>query len=459
MEPNRVIIKFEQVAEQVQGPVKRIIGFVLAKHMLGLFDAADLQANPRSAKAGSVTEEIMESIGSSADIFPFKTKGVLIGASEYEVLRRNRYELRFIDPDVEGVLDGGHNMLAIGTKILCNVIENNRELSKIKVWDDFKKAWEIWRPEVTAIKDHLDFLVPIEVLVPSELDDEEIVHEFKTSLLDICAARNNNVELTVEARANKKGFYNEIRKLLPKPVAARIEWKTNDGGQVKVRDIIALAWIPLSKLELPIDIRVSPQNIYRNKGECIRAFDRLMNDKNVSKPYNGYAHELHNTAVGSAINILSDLPELYDKIYQDFPEAYNASGGHFGRISIVKMYEPGKRREKNPKYVRTQPHTHFTQRPVRYRYPDGLIMPLVYGLRALMQVKDNKLKWVVDPKKFLDAHINEIAAAYKLVLEMSRYDPQKIGKNENSYKFALGEYEKALLKQEQLNSGGGRFQI
>jgi hypothetical protein len=28
-------------------------------------------------------------------------------------------------------------------------------------------------------------------------------------------------------------------------------------------------------------------------------------------------------------------------------------------------------------YVATQPRTHYTNRPVTYRYPDGLIMPLV----------------------------------------------------------------------------------
>ena len=36
MQPNNVIIKFEQVAEQNQGPVTRLIGFVKAKYMLSL---------------------------------------------------------------------------------------------------------------------------------------------------------------------------------------------------------------------------------------------------------------------------------------------------------------------------------------------------------------------------------------------------------------------------------------
>src|SRR5262245_18333648 len=60
--PEKILVRYDQMAEQVEGPVKRIVGFVKARNMLPLFDAADLEANPRSAKAGPVTEAIIESI-------------------------------------------------------------------------------------------------------------------------------------------------------------------------------------------------------------------------------------------------------------------------------------------------------------------------------------------------------------------------------------------------------------
>ena len=82
MKPSKIIIKYEHVAEQTHGSVKRLVGFVQAKSLLTLFDAVDLDANPRSAKWGQVTEAIVESIKRDPDIFPFKTKGVLIGSSE-----------------------------------------------------------------------------------------------------------------------------------------------------------------------------------------------------------------------------------------------------------------------------------------------------------------------------------------------------------------------------------------
>src|SRR5205085_8684357 len=124
---------------------------------------------------------------------------------------------------------------------------------------------------------------------------------------------------------------------LPKEISSRVEWKTNDGGDVKVRDIVALAWIPLNLLK-PCGLSVSPQNIYRNKGECAKQFDALMGNESVSRATDGYTHELHNVAVGSALKIAADLPYLYDEIYARFPEAYNGDNeGRFGRISVVKM--------------------------------------------------------------------------------------------------------------------------
>ena len=106
-----------------------------------------------------------------------------------------------------------------------------------------------------------------------------------------------------------------------------------------MRDLIALAWIPLV-IDLPVDIKIAPQNIYRNKGECAKLFDQLMSDPAVSKPTGGeYTHELHNTAVHSALAVAGQLPKLYDKIYVDFPYAYNDTEGKFGRISVGKASE------------------------------------------------------------------------------------------------------------------------
>jgi hypothetical protein len=451
MHPSNITVRFEQVAEQVDGPVRRIVGFIRARNMLTLFDAADLEANPRSAKAGPVTDAIIESINETPDTFPFKTKGVLVGASDYDARDRRRYELRFENPRIEGILDGGHNMLAIGSHILSVALGEPRIARKRWAWPEFKDAWSENRGAVTELRrapvddqgfDPLGFLIPVEILVPSDIENEDMIDEFKRSLLDICAARNNNVELAAEAKANQRGYYAELKLALPKNIATKVEWKTNDGGTIKVRELIALSWIPLSILTLPEGLRhikVSPQNIYRNKGECVRLFDELMSNDEVSRPTDGeYTHELNNVSVASALRITGDIPELYDWIYAKFPYAYNAAGGRFGGLDIVKLAEK----------MRSKPVSHFLGKPVEYAYPDGLIMPLVYGLKALMTLDEHEqVTWKVDPKGFLRSHFDTIVKKYKVILEAFRHDPQKVGKNEGSYDFVLDAFETELMRR------------
>jgi hypothetical protein len=117
----------------------------------------------------------------------------------------------------------------------------------------------------------------------------------------------------------------------------RIEWKSKlAGGDIKVRDIIALSWIPLSLLpDLPVK-PPAPQNTYRNKGECAKLFDDRMSDDNVStRNSDGPVHVLTNEGVHRAVKVLGDIPALCDRIYADFPQAYNDAGGSFGRISVT----------------------------------------------------------------------------------------------------------------------------
>jgi hypothetical protein len=132
-------------------------------------------------------------------------------------------------------------MLALGTYLLSHVMDE-KDIKKLKLWEDMKAAWLVHREAVHAMRDKFEFKVPVELLLPSNPEDAEIVSEFRLALIDICAARNNNAQLTTEARANQRGFYEEIRKRMPKYLADRVEWKTNDWGSddsrpIKVRDI------------------------------------------------------------------------------------------------------------------------------------------------------------------------------------------------------------------------------
>lgn len=458
--PYKTLIRYDQVADQEDGAIRRYIGFVQAKNLLSLFDDVKLDANPRSAKANQVVADIIESVREDPKNFQFKTKGILLGTSTYAELDRRRFELHFDDPAYEGLLDGGHNMLALGIYLLSKVMDA-KDIGKIKLWEDMKAAWEVNREAVYALRDTLEFKLPVELLVPSNPDNAQIVSDFRMALIDVCAARNNNAQLTTEAKANQLGFYDEIRQRLERVnpgIAQRIEWKSNEWDNtsrkpIKVRDLLALAWIPLTVLEehgllpnktengTPLNFQVLPQNIYRNKGELSKLFDKLMDHPDVSKAKNGARHELHNVAIGSAFDILVALPALYDQIFLDMGDAYNEeTKGKFGRINEVGM----------PKHGAPAP---YTQAVSKYRVPDGYIVPFLYGLKALMTVKDGKVGWLVDdPADFLRRHMRALVGAFKMPMEMAGFDPQKIAKSPESYRFMVGEVEKALLKEQHSKS-------
>jgi hypothetical protein len=322
-------------------------------------------------------------------------------------------------------------------------------VKKIKAWPDFKAAWDEGSEAVTALKTEypsgsggpLDFLVPVEVLIPSDAEDPIAMEAFTSSLFEVCAARNNNRQLADEAKANKKGLYDELRKHVPSHIEKRVEWKSNDGGDIKVRDLVAFSWVPISAVELPSGVSAPrPADIYSGKGKCSTAFDALMEHPDTSTKTADGTHELHNTVIGSALAIAGTIPDLIDKIYEEFPLAYNRTGGNFGLLRAVTL----------AKDLRTKPTTPFGKKLTGYRYPDGFIVPLVFGLKALLETDAfGNLQWKVEPSMFLYQHLDEIVRKYKVLIQAFGGDAQKIGKNEGSYSLAYDAFETELLKRAQ----------
>ncbi|RSX51674.1 hypothetical protein [Bifidobacterium samirii] len=463
-----IVIRFEKSVKQSIGGVTKIVGLVKAKYLISVIDRLNLQANPRNSKTGSVTKAIQRSIEDDPTLFPFKTKGLLLAASDYEELNRDRVRVIFKDLTTEGILDGGHNTLAIGLLILERAMGFARSegLSSAKIpsgsktWNDFKQLWEenrdiIQRYQESLRKDEtvdpssesqgedLSFYVPVELLVPSDPSDPICVEDFSNNLLEICVARNNNAELNASAKANQKGYFDALAETLDSidpAVGARVEWKTNDGGDVKVQDIVALTWIVLRHLcpvadsdgknvEAPAAVK-----LYAGKGACLTTFERFMSSKDVtSQDHGSYRHGLRNEDVLKAFKMAAQIPSLYDRICKEFPACYNQAGGSYGRITAVKNLNSRVSNKVTP----------FHGESIDQVSPDGFITPLVYGLTVL--VDPDKLEWRVDPAAFLDQWFPTIVEQYKGVLQMGNFDPQKVGKAAISYSTVENAFKLALM--------------
>lgn len=449
------VIQLRQCFSQCLGCIRRVVGLMPAKYMVSLIDELDLDANPRSSKLGSVTDAIQKSIrsdeSSNENLFPFKSKGILVATSYFEELDRSRFRLSFQRPDIEGILDGGHNTLAIGCYIYT---EAEKALGKpaprksdIDIWDHFKLTWREHREDIAAylqlLRDDkatlldsgvgvLDFMVPVELLLPSDPDDECCIDDFRSSLLEICDARNNNAQLTQGTKGNQEGLFDTFRALLTKKnpaLAEKVSWKTNDGGTVQSRILISLAWIPLSLLQITQKGGVveapSMVSIYSGKEKCLERYLQLMRSDEVTISMGSARRELKNTPVESALEITTDLPLLFDRIYQLFPKYYNLEGS-YGKIGAIKSLKNKKGEYPTP----------FCGVNADDPVPDGYIYPLICSLRALMDVnpENGTVSWGVDPWSFVDGPaFKEVVRQYSGVIKQSDYDPQKVGKGTFSY--------------------------
>jgi hypothetical protein len=446
MKNQKVVIRFDEVCSRDKYDLRRIEGTATVGSMVRLLDIADLQANPREAKVGDVTDAIEESLDETPKLFPFKTKGILLAAGKCEARDRKRFQLYFDDEDIEGVLDGGHNLLAIALYILRKALGEDQEkvLRGVKRWDLIPDVWKANRDAIEKVKSQLDFLTPIEVIYPQESASGR--DDFEDAVLDVARARNNNAELTEETKANKAGFYDAIKDSIDPELVEEIEWKTNDGGRIKVRELVALSWIPLSRIEeeIPGKSEFNPVAMYRNKGQCVAAYNTLMGSDEISQRAKGEIRELKNKAVKSAIAMLSDIPSLFDLIYTEFPGAYNEASPGFGRVSSVRVWEPAKAESSDPKYLSHPARTKFYRNDCKYDFPDGFIMPLVWALGELMEYKDGKVGWKVDPVRFVKKNLAKTLKVYYGMIQMANYDPQKVGKTGACYYLAANDFKSRL---------------
>lgn len=462
---SKFILKFADVAIQpsnVSGPINRAVGFVNIGQLLEVLDSRALAPNPRNAKRNTIIEAILATLNDSPELFRFKSKGLLISSHKVEVLERGRFRVLFGKDFVDGVLDGGHNLFAIGLFILSQIIDD-KKIKRIRNWEQLDEIWKENRKSIDELDFDKDLLVAVELIYPTD-SSEGTQEEFDRAAFEISQARNANTQVKTEAFQNKLGLYDAFKDNLPAELANRVEWKTGEVVEKGVkpidpRDIVALSWIPLNVASehnlLPDNISVLPQNIYRSKGECSEKFKALMMHDEVTEPIGGEAgqvRQLIHKTVESCLVLTSDLPRLFDLIYEKFPLLYNDNGKfRFGRRNVVKMYDPVKLKQLKEDnqdakgYTGTKPLTPFYQRStpeMKYKYPDALIIPFVTGLSSLMEIRDGKVVWAYeDIDSVVLDKLRKAAPLFDGQLDAYDWDPQRLAKSPSSHKQAASFYE------------------
>jgi len=428
-----LILKLEhnnQAQASVQGlKISKIVSSISPANFIKLMRDADNKVNPRTATIGKITKSIYETLETSSSLFWFKTKGLLLATESCEILDRNRIKISLDSPDFEGIMDGGHNALAIGAFLLDKLCNH-----KVKSWEDCKKYWDVNYDDIVQKFDErsaeFDFSIPVEIIFPNGEDGSDV--EFYDNISEICAARNNNVQLKETAKGNKVGFYDYLKEVLT--FEFDVVWKTGESGNIHSEDVISLSVLPLMFLRdkglLPSDVKsISKVSVYSQKGKCIEFFNDVLAHEDVSKEEKG-TYKIHDERLMSALSLTKDILYFFDRLYVEFPNLYHkAAPGRFGRISIVKM-----KKSKAPFGT--------IAKASDYQYPFGYFYPLVTGLTSLMRYDEvnDRIEWRINPRN-LDLNRLDLSQYVELI-KMVNFDPQKVGKGTAFYNQAEAIFEK-----------------
>ncbi len=329
--------------------------------------------NVRDPKlTGAVPRAIRESLHANAETFLFLNRGLVISAAGVSFDNKSgRLSLRMEDPNLHGLMDGGH-------------------------------TYKIIAEERDALEQ--EQYVRLEIIQGFTKDD---IH-------DLVDARNTSNQVRDESLMNLAGEFEKLKKVLVRRRYANLiaykEHEIMEDGSAKpidIREIVSLLMVFDCE---HFDASLHPINAYRSKAASLTHFDQSKHSFEKIYPL---AH---------------DIFRLWDNVHLQLPELYNrargrgddVSGGKFGKLTGVSMYE-GKRRER----------LHFIDGESRYSIPTGFKYPILGAFRAILEERNGRYVWGknMDPNLLLMTGLGETLAGIVGNFALDQRNPSKTGKS------------------------------
>lgn len=406
--------------------IARISSTISPFTFIKLFNVADNNINPRVAKENGITQDIRATLATYPECFGLMSKGIVIASQNCRKSDRGRIGLTFNeDPTREGIMDGGHNALAIAQYILQQIYPDQKI---IKEWAECKNFWKDHFEEIIdKFNEHggneaFPFSIPIEVIFPT--DEDGAFEDYLKYINLICEARNTNVQLKDSTKDNQVGIYDLLKEQLS--CRENVVWKTGMHGKIKVEDVVSitsLLFVYLQEKELlPANLNtLNPVSIYSSKSRCVDFFGDVIRHPEISDK-NGDKYVIKNSLIKSAIGLADDLIKFYDKMYLKFPSIYQRNPGKFGGIKAV-----------DNKRVSTSPFGSFDE-TIEYKYPAAFFIPLFCGVRELITYNENTntVSWIINPTTINYDDLD--CEKYVEMIKFLNFNPQNVGKAAMMYR-------------------------
>lgn len=306
---------------------------------------------------GEVYNAIKDTLKNYPGEMIFRNLGITILAPKVEFDNKtNMVTVEFLDRNKHGIANGGHTFSAIR-----EVIREGES------------------------PDSLMSVVKVECII-GELSSDELV--------DIVDGRNRSRAAQSHSLENLRESYKPIERTLTNPrYKDRIsysEFEVDENGKrkdISIREILSYIYC----LDGTFKKSDHPIQAYSAKAAVVDFYSNNKNRETLVK----------------ASKILTEILELRDIIYRDFPKAYNAIGGKFGGLETMGVTKP-----KEPRSLR------FIEDETEYVYPDAFIYPILAAFRKYVDHRGD-WSWKKDPKQVWEEKKCDVASAIQDAVSFS----------------------------------------
>lgn len=322
---------------------------------------------------GYVPEQIRDSFRSQPEMFVFMNRGIVLSTDSVAFdNRKNHLTITMTDPEVHGLLDGGHTN---------NII--------------FEET-----PTLEGVQ-----YVKLELL-------EGCTKEDIAQLVD---ARNTSNQVRDESLMNLAGEFDQLKQHLKDApyfdLIAFKEYELGPDGSPKPIDIREIIGILTAFDRDNFTDTAHPINSYRSKAACLKHFSE------------------HRPSYRKIYPLAQEILRLFDHIQKKLPELYNevrgksggVTGGRFGKLTGVDVHKPES----------AGTTLYYLGGRMGYTVPAGFVYPILGAFRAILEEKRGRYVWGkgLNPVDLLNGDLGSKLAETIGNFALEAQNPSKTGKS------------------------------
>ncbi len=355
-----------------------------------------METNPREQNLKTdVAREIAESLKGDNKSFHLWNRGILFSADDATYDNKTGMATIVLsDPLIHGNIDGGHTL-----RIICS---NNAEV--------------ISNPNM-----YFEQYVEFEIIIG--LDSQILLAE----------ARNTSSQVDTVSIEELRSSFDCIKEIIEKQsvqgdiYAKRISFKQNHHhGNSNIKNIIDIReLIAILNMFCPTLYPINgghPIQSYTGKETSLKRFLNMGLNKNESDLNKKQKRE---DEIRKMADIIPQIIEIWDKIECELPEVTKTMNKRYGRKTFSGYREDD---NKTPVVAGT---SLFSNKPLYYLVPKGLMYPMAGAFRALVEedVESGLYRWVDDPYTTWETLKEKLIEAILNSASEQKDNPNAVGKS------------------------------